>query len=172
VTPDRACARFSVSVAALCTVCWAPPADAQEVGIPIGATPPAVEVESLDGDTVSLAVSIGERPVLLQFWARWCTVCEALRPQLGEAATRFAGRVEFVAVAVAVNQTPRSVRRYLEQHPVPYPVVWDVTGAAVRAYRAPTTGYVVILDADGRVAYTGVGEQQDLVAALERIVGG
>jgi thioredoxin-like negative regulator of GroEL len=130
-----------------------------------------VQVQSLEGDAVSLAASRGERPVLVQFWARWCSVCEALGPQLEEAQRRFAGQVEFVAVAVAVNQTPRSVQRHLRRHPMPYPVVWDADGAAVRAYQAPTTGYVVILDVAGRVAYTGVGERQDLVAALEPIVG-
>jgi hypothetical protein len=49
--------------------------------------------------------------------------------------------------------------------------LWDGKGRAVRAYRAPTTSYVVILDAAGAVAYTGVGESQDLVEALERIAG-
>jgi hypothetical protein len=36
---------------------------------------------------------------------------------------------------------------------------------------APTTSYVVILDAEGRVAYTGSGGDQEIAAALARVVG-
>jgi len=69
-----------------------------------------------------------------------------------------------------VNETPASVRRHLAQHPMPYPVLWDTNGAAVRAFQAPTTSFIVMLDAAGKVVYTGVGEEQDLEAALARAV--
>ena len=156
---------------ALTGIAWARPVRAQDVGIPIGSVPPVASVQTLDGDAQPLSELVSGRPAVLEFWARWCPVCEALQPQLDEAHARFGDRVAFVAVAVAVNQSPRSVRRHLERHPLPYPVVWDADGAAVRAYRAPTTGYIVILDDEGRVAYTAVGERQDIIAALERLVG-
>jgi thiol-disulfide isomerase/thioredoxin len=147
------------------------PARAQDVGIPVGMVPADAAVETLDGEAAYLSRWIGDGPAVLEFWARWCEVCEALQPQLDDAYARFGDRVAFVAVAVAVNQSPRSVRRHLERHPVPYPVVWDAEGGAVRSYKAPTTGFVVILDGEGRVAYTAVGERQDVIAALERILG-
>jgi Redoxin len=75
-------------------------------------------------------------------------------------------------VAVAVSQSVRRVRRYLEDHDPGYPYLYDALGAAVRAYEAPATSVVVLLDADGRVAYTGVGPDQDLVAAVESLIGG
>jgi thiol-disulfide isomerase/thioredoxin len=140
-----------------------------QVGLPIGTTPPAVELEDLDGNAVPLGDVAGTRPVLIEFWATWCPVCEKLAPALDAAYGRFGDRVDFVVVAVGVNQSQRSVRRHLEEHPMPYRFLWDGKGRAVRAYRAPTTSYIVILDAAGAVAYTGVGESQDLVEALERI---
>lgn len=76
-----------------------------------------------------------------------------------------------MAVAVAVNQTKRSIRRHLERDPVPFPVAWDTRGRATRAFMAPTTSYVVILDAEGRVVYTGVGSDQDLESGLEAALG-
>jgi hypothetical protein len=48
-------------------------------------------------------------------------------------------------------------------------VLWDGAGNAVRAFDAPATSYVVILDRQGKVAYTGVGPDQDLEAALARV---
>jgi hypothetical protein len=60
----------------------------------------------------------------------------------------------------------------VQEHDPGYPYLWDGRGAAVRAYEAPTTSVVVILDGEGKVAYTGVGGQQDLIGAVESILGG
>lgn len=149
------------------------PARAQaenQVGLPLGTKPDAVALEDLDGNAVDLSDYVGTGPVLIEFWATWCPVCAKLAPELERAYERFGDRVTFLVVAVGINQSPRSVRRHLNEHPVPYPVLWDGRGRAVRAYKAPTTSYVAILAADGTVAYTGVGEDQDLVGALRRIV--
>lgn len=142
-----------------------------QVGIPIGTVPPAVEIEDLSGAPVDLARIAREGPVLIQFWARWCDVCEALAPTMAAAHARFGDRVAFVVVAVGVNQSPRSIARHLERHPVTGRLLWDGRGRATRAFQAPTTGYIVILDAEGRVAYTGIGEDQDIEAALARVMG-
>jgi hypothetical protein len=77
-----------------------------------------------------------------------------------------------VAVAVAVSQTVRRVKRHLEDHDPGYPYLWDARGEAVRAYNALTTSVVVLLDAQGKVAYAGVGPEQDLEAEVAKLVGG
>lgn len=142
-----------------------------EVGIPIGTVPDAVTIEDLDGNEVDLSTIMGTKPVLLEFWATWCELCEALIPELEEAYRLYGERVEFRAVSVAVNQTRRSIRRHLERHPVSFPVLWDTRGRATRAFQAPTTSYIAILDADGKVAYTGVGADQRIVEALAALLG-
>jgi len=142
-----------------------------QVGMAVGTTPDAVEIEDLDGNTVDLATYVGTKPVLIEFWATWCGVCKALEPTLKAAHERFGEAVEFLIVAVGVNQNQRSVRRHVEEHPSPFLYLFDGRGRASRAYKAPTTAYVVILDSTGKVAYTGVGADQNLEAALERVVG-
>jgi hypothetical protein len=42
----------------------------------------------------------------------------------------------------------------------------------VRAYNALTTSVIVLLDAQGKVAYAGVGPAQDLEAEVAKLVGG
>jgi peroxiredoxin len=138
------------------------------IGIPVGETPPAVTLENLNGDTVSLARWVGKKPVIVEFWATWCPICEELLPRMEAAQRKYGDRAEFVVVAVAVNQSKNSVRRHLDRHPMPFTLLWDGNGAAVRAFQAPSTSYVAVLDAKGRVVYTGVGADQDIEAALER----
>ena len=132
----------------------------------MGETPELVEIEDLDGNPVKLADYIGEKPLLIEFYARWCGDCEALMPQMIDVHDRYGDRVEFLAISVAVSQSPRSVKRALEDHPVDYATVWDAGGRAVRAFLAPATSYIVVLDAHGVVTYTGVGPEQDIEAAV------
>jgi len=146
-------------------------ASAQEVGLPLGTQAPSAALEDLDGNAVELLDYTRGKPTLLEFWATWCENCEALQPQMDEIQTRYGDRLQVVAVAVGVAQTVRRVKRHLEDHDPGYPYLWDGKGAAVRAYKAPTTSVVVILDADGKVVYTGSGRGQDLLAAVARMLG-
>src|SRR2546428_5623971 len=142
------------------------------IGIPVGQTPPAVTLESLNGDSVALSQWIGKKPVILEFWATWCPICAELLPRMEAAKKKFGERAEFIVVAVAVNQSRNSVRRHLEQHPMPFTFLWDGNGAAGRAFQAPSTSYIAVLDAKGKVVYTGVGADQEIESALEEAVGG
>jgi thiol-disulfide isomerase/thioredoxin len=145
------------------------PALAQDIGLAIGATPVPVTLEDLDGNAVDLSQYVGKKPVLLEFWATWCPLCRALEPQLAAAQKQYGSTLEVIVVAVGVNQSPRSVKRHLARHALPGRVVWDGKGAAVRAFSAPGTSYVVLLDAKGRVVYTGSGSGQKLLPALARL---
>lgn len=152
----------------------APPVLAQgedEIGIARGATPPAVTIEDLDGKAVDLGQYVGKGPVLVEFWATWCPICAELFPRIAAAHARYKDKVRFLVVAVAVNETPRSIKRHLDTHPLPFPVLWDTNGNAVRAFQAPGTSFVVLLDAAGKVAYTGYGAEQDIEGAVRKTVG-
>ena len=137
-----------------------------EIGIAVGEVPELVEIEDLDGAPIHLSQFVGDKPVLFEFWARWCENCLALKPQIEAAYEAYEDRMNFVAIAVAVAQSKRSVKRHLEQEPVPFPTIWDTRGRAVRAFLAPATSYIAILDTDGRVIYTGIGMEQDIEAAV------
>ena len=172
VSPMRA-----LPLAAALAVLWVPSAaHAQSAGqgqvsLPLGTTAPAVTIEDLDGNAVDLGALVRGKPAVIEFWATWCEQCEALQPEIDRVQAQYGDRVQVVAVAVAVAQTQRRVRQHMEEHGIAYPVLWDARGAAVRAYNAATTAIVVILDAEGKVAYTGVGPRQSLLAEVEKLLG-
>ena len=145
------------------------PARAQDEGIALGTRAPAVVVNDIDGKPVNLADYIGKQPVLLEFWATWCTVCEELLPKVKAAHAVYGEKVVFLGVNVTVNQTPERVRRWIASNDPPYRTLYDDKGVSTRAYEAPVTSYIVIIDAAGKVAYTGTGADQDLAGALARV---
>jgi thiol-disulfide isomerase/thioredoxin len=163
--------RTLTAVATAAMVWYATPVLAQDVGLDLGSVPEAVQVEDLDGNAVNLADYIGRKPLLVQFWATWCPLCSALEPKLQAAQSRYGDGLQVLIIAVGVNQTPRTIRRHQESHRMPGTLVFDARGRASRAFRAPTTSYVVALDAQGRVVYTGVGADQDIAAAAAKAVG-
>jgi thiol-disulfide isomerase/thioredoxin len=162
--------RFSVvrHVALAAAIALPSLVSAQESGIAVGSAAPNATIETLDGRNAQLSQWIGRMPVVLEFWATWCSNCKALEPELVRAAQRFGTDVKFVTVAVSANQTPERVRRYLQAHPLPVEMLYDRTGTAVDAYDVPATSYVVIIDRRGRVVYTGSGGGQDLMTAIRR----
>ena len=142
---------------------------AQESGISVGAAAPVVTVRDLDGKAVDLGQYIGKKPVFLEFWATWCELCEELLPRVRAAKAAYGDRVEFFGVNVTVNQSRDRVRRYLEKHKPPFRTLYDEEGTSTRAYEAPATSYVVIVDRSGKIAYTGSGGTQEFDGVLRRI---
>jgi thiol-disulfide isomerase/thioredoxin len=138
----------------------------EEIGISRGSVANPIQLEDLDGETVDLGDRFGRKPVLLEFWALWCENCEALAPRLDAAYETYRDRLDFFAVAVGVGQNPRSIRRHLRRHPIPFPVLWDEHGEGVRAFMTPATSYIVIVDGEGKVAYTGIGREQNVEEAI------
>jgi thiol-disulfide isomerase/thioredoxin len=162
-----------IALAAVCVLGFdAVPLLAQgDAGIKVGSVAPVVSVNDLDGKPVDLGQWIGKQPVMLEFWATWCENCEALLPRVTAAKHSVGDRVKFLGVNVTVNQTPERVRRYLDQRQIPFQTLYDDQGTSTRAYQAPATSYVVIIDAAGKVVYTGVGGDQRFEPALMRAAG-
>ena len=161
-------ARAVLSALAIGVTVLGAPLGAQASGIAVGAKAPVVTVEDVEGKPVDLGQWIGKRPVVLEFWATWCSNCEELEPAMKAAHARYADRVAFVGVAVPMNQSPRRVKLYAEKHGLPLALLYDREGAAIDAYQVPATSYVVVVDAGGKVVYTGLGGDQDLAAAIEK----
>jgi len=138
-------------------------------GSGVGSKAPVVTVADLDGQPVDLGQYIGKRPLLLEFWATWCELCEELLPRVREAQATYGKDVEFFGINVTVNQTPEKVRRYLAQHKPAFRTLYDEEGSSTRAYQVPATSYVVIINRHGTITYTESGGTQDLDAALRQV---
>ena len=160
---------FHAAVAAAMLVVARPVMAQSGEGIAIGTAAPAVMVADADGKTVRVAPTIG-KPMLIEFWATWCEFCERLEPTMKATYGKYGDKVQFAAIAVNVNQSPRRVAKHVKDRSLKYPVYYDDSGKATDAYDVAATSFVVIIDKTGKVAYTGVGDKQDLDAAIRRVL--
>lgn len=141
---------------------------AQDLGIKVGATAPGAPIETLEGQAIDLSTVIAGKPTVLEFWATWCGNCKQLEPAMTKAYAKYSDRVQFVAVAVSLNQSVDRVKAYQARYKLPFTFLYDRRGDASEAYDAPATSYVVVIDKAGKVVYTGVGGTQDLDAAIAK----
>lgn len=140
----------------------------QELGIAVGTKGPDAALETLDGKPASLASAIAGKPAVIQFWATWCSNCKELEPTLVAAQKKHGDAVAFVGVAVSVNQSTERVRRYTAEHMLGFTHFYDRRGVGVEVYDVPATSYVVVLDRNGTVVYTGLGGKQDIEGAIQK----
>lgn len=140
----------------------------QEAGIALGEKAPSAMVQKLDGTPVDMASFVGKKPTVIEFWATWCPLCKKLEPAMAAARAKYGDAVMFVGVGVPQNQSPERQKAYVMQQQMTGEYVFDADGAAYKAYKATHTSYVVVLDAQGTVVYTGVGASQDIDGAVQK----
>jgi len=124
----------------------------------VGGTSPNFTTQDLGGKKVSLS-DFGGRPVLLSFWATWCTVCRDELPALQRLQDRYrAGGFEVLLVNYRETSNDR-LRQYLSGLQVNLEAVVDPDGTIAAAYGVDIGLPVnVLTDRSGKVARILVGE--------------
>ncbi|HSJ59188.1 MAG TPA: TlpA disulfide reductase family protein [Anaerolineae bacterium] len=110
---------------------------------------------TLDGDQVSLDDYLGSA-VLLNFWATWCAPCEAEVPDL-EAAYRAHQADGLVILGVSVQEKPESVRPFVENYDVTYPILLDTDGKVMNTYRPLGLPTTIVIDREGIIRARHMG---------------
>ncbi len=124
----------------------------------VGGTSPNFTTHDLSGNKVSLSDFRG-RPVLLSFWATWCTVCRDELPALQHLQDQYrAGG--FAVLLLNYRETSNDrMRQYLSGLQVKLEAVVDPDGTIASAYGVDIGLPVNVLsDRSGKVARILIGE--------------
>lgn len=116
---------------------------------------PAFELETLDGDTLTLA-SLDSIPVILMnFWASWCGPCKIEIPDL-MALDETYGPKGFMVLGVTVNDLPRDSRDFAAEIGMSYPSVIG-TPRMLEAYELSPWLPTSLLVEDGKIVEEWIG---------------
>lgn len=135
---------------------------------PKGQPAPAFSLSRLVGSAAPLKVaSLRGRPLVINFWASWCTPCRKEMPLLEAAYRREHGQVQFLGIDS--NDTPGDARAFLRQVHVTYQVVSDGNGAVADRYGLYGLPTTIFINPSGVVAGRHIGElhANTLVEALQ-----
>lgn len=131
----------------------------------------AWSVTDTEGATWSPETLAGE-PALLFFMATWCGSCQATAPKLARLHEAYGDRVQFLSVGYDPSETPADLEGWKASKAQPWPHALDPLREAQREYGIAIQSVVVVLDADGTVAWkSGYGPNEDEArAALDGVV--
>ena len=116
------------------------------------------------------------RPLVLNFWARFCTPCWSEMPELQTFYEEYGGRVQLVGIDVGQFTglgSPKDAGRLLDSLGITYPAGYTDDARVVRDYHIramPTTAFIT---ADGELFQTWTGSitREEVTAVVQEMLG-
>ena len=135
----------------------------------IGKPAPEFELKNLDGQSVSLSDLKGQ-PVLINFWATWCTPCQDEMPHLQQIHDEWSDK-GLVVLAINIGESHSEIEEFMQSQGLSLPVLLDTGGSVTEKYNVlgigiPTTFF---LDKDGIIQEKIIGAFQNKAQIEKRL---
>lgn len=139
-------------------------------GTEVGSMMPEYSAMWLDGSKFELE-SKRDKVILLNLWATWCGPCRFEIPELQTIHDKYAPR-GFEVIGVSVDESGvESVRDFVKEHDMTYPVVLDAEGKLANVFQTSVLPTSVIIDRSGKIVWKKFGaimpNDQELIRAIE-----
>ena len=130
-------------------------------------------LETLDGETYSLSAMAG-KVVLLDISASWCGYCIGIMPEVKLAYKHFSKNDDVVVLGINDGETPQKVRKFLDEHQQPWPVLLDRNQQLRKAYQIKGIPSFIVIDKAGNWQYSFLGSHlvngQPLIWMIEALL--
>jgi thiol-disulfide isomerase/thioredoxin len=128
------------------------------------------KLQDLNGKVVRLSDFRG-RPVLLDFWATWCSPCREAIPGIEKMHKDYGGK-GLVVLGISMDQGGwDSVKAFVNEYHMTYPILKG-SDAVMSDYQVRTIPMVVLLGKDGKIVkrYLGFGGEDELEKGIKSIL--
>ncbi len=116
---------------------------------------PALVLRDLSGRPQALADYRGQ-VVLLNFWATWCEFCKDEVASMKKLQEQLTGK-PLAILSINYGESPSRVREYAKHLSANVEVLLDPDQEAARAWRVRVIPSSFLVDGDGRVRYSVIG---------------
>lgn len=117
---------------------------------------PSVQLKDMEGNSVNTADLGFEGPVVISFWATWCSPCKRELNTINDLYTDWQEEtgVNLVAVSIDDQKTMNSVSVYANGKGWEYLVLMDPNGDFKRAMGVNNVPHTFLIDTDGNIVYS------------------
>ena len=127
---------------------------------------PDFTVEMLDGSKVALSALQG-KPTLLIFWATWCPPCRLELSKLQEhIIDRYGDKINVLPISRGEERA--KVEEYISKMGYTFAVGLDSDQSIYRKYATNYIPRCFVIDAKGKVLYSGVGYDEAIAKEVEQ----
>lgn len=129
----------------------------------------------LGGGEIDVGTIIGQRALVLTFWASWCDPCVAEAPHLVELSAKYKSRgVELVSVSIDDADDQDALRKVVAKLGITYPVALDPSGTKILPTFATGVGVplTLLVDANGTIVFSQRNYKPGDENALQRAIDG
>lgn len=141
------------------------------VGWRVGDLAPDFTLRNVNGREVSLSVLRG-RPVIINFWASWCTYCRVEMPELDALYKDESARQGVVVLAVDTLDSDRlSAEAFILSKGFSFTILWDENGRIANQYDVRALPISFFVDREGiiRASHPGAMSREDMREKAESI---
>ncbi|MED5465410.1 MAG: TlpA disulfide reductase family protein [Myxococcota bacterium] len=108
---------------------------------------------TLDDASLQWEDVVGNRPVVVAFWATWCGPCIDELVFLQHFHQTYGNEIAFVSVSIDDPEDYPILKRFVERQKITYPVALDPEGVFLESQGVQALPFTVVLDAKGRTLY-------------------
>ena len=94
--------------------------------------------------------------VYVDFWASWCAPCKQSFPWLANLVREYASQ-DFVVIGVNVDKDHDRAKRFLNETPADFAIVYDPKGEIATTYKVAGMPSGVLIDRTGHVRFQHAG---------------
>lgn len=130
--------------------------DAPRATFALNQLAPDFALEDAEGQRLRLSELRG-KPVVLNFWATWCTPCKAEMPELQALYTETGAGTTFELLAINMREALEPAAAYGVELGLTFPLVLDVEGLLADSFRVTMLPTTYIIDSEGVVREQHLG---------------
>ncbi len=105
-------------------------------------------------------------PVVINFFASWCTKCGDEVNDLEKVYREFSAK-NVMFVGVGIDDTETKARQYVKKHGISFPIGLDVTGSIKKGYGIHGLPYTFFVDRKGYITYIYAGTVSESLLRYE-----